>query len=236
MNHFKRVLIKLSGESFASDTEKFNFEKLDNICHNIQNIIELGTNISLVIGGGNIMRGRDIQNSNLIQRETADSVGMLSTVMNSIILRDALLRNGVHSTIVSPLDLPFEIKKLNQFIVNDLSNTSELIIFAGGLGVPYFSTDTVTVVGAALSNCTAIFKATKADGIYDKDPNKFPDAKFLPKLTYDYALQNNLQIMDDTAFLLARQHKIPIYVFSANAQDCFVQLIRGNLKHSVVTI
>ena len=231
---FKRVLIKLSGEFFSSETEKFDLKKLNEICCNLQNILKLGTNISLVIGGGNIIRGRDFQNNNLIQRETADSVGMLSTVMNSMILRDALQRNNITSTIVSPLDLSFEIKKLSSFIIHDLIKSNQLIIFAGGLGIPYFSTDTATVVGAALSNCDAIFKATKTDGVYNKDPFKFKDAEFLPQLTYDYAIQHKLQIMDDTAFLLARQKKIPIYVFSANAPNCFVNIIKQQLKHSVI--
>ena len=234
-NSFKRVLIKLSGESISSHTgEKFDFSILDKLCNNMLNVFNSGINISLVVGGGNIIRGRDFQNNKSIKRETADSIGMLSTVINGIIFREALYQRGIDCIIVSPLDLPFNINKLNPFIINDLCNQNKIIIFVGGLGLPYFSTDTTAVVGAVLSQCDAILKATKTDGIYDKDPNKYPDAKYLNNITYDYALENNLQIMDDSAFLLAKQHQLPIYVFSLSEKNCFIRALNGNIKKSII--
>lgn len=241
---YKRILIKISGEFFlptenkqqneTSNSGKFDNLKLNRLCNDIVSILNTGVNISLVIGGGNIIRGRDFNNNELISRETADSVGMLSTVINGIIVRDILKKHNIDVEIVSLLDLPFDIKKLNPFTLNELVEKNKLIIFVGGLGLPYFSTDTISVVGASLSHCDVILKATKTDGIYDKDPNLYPDAKHLDNITYDYALQNNLQIMDDTAFSLAKQLKLPIYIFSLFEDDCFIKALNKSIRISIV--
>lgn len=232
----RRILIKVSGEFFLSNNnEKFDNFKLNKLCNDIKNILNEGINISLVIGGGNIIRGRDFTDNKLISRETADSIGMLSTVINGIIVRDILKNNNIDVEIVSLLDLPFDIKKLNPFTVNELTEKNKLIIFVGGLGLPYFSTDTISVVGALLSHCNLILKATNTDGIYDKDPNLYPDAKHLDSITYDYALQNHLQIMDNTAFSLAKQFNIPIYIFSLFENNCFIRALNKNIKISTVS-
>ena len=232
---YRRILIKISGEFFSSNNnEKFNSIKLNKLCNDIINVLNTGVNISLVIGGGNIIRGRDFNDNDLISRETADSIGMLSTVINGIIVRDILTKHNVDVEIVSMLDLPFDTKKLNPFILNKLEEQNKLIIFVGGLGLPYFSTDTISVVGASLSHCNAILKATKTDGVYDKDPIIYPDAKHLDNITYDYAIQNNFQIMDNTAFLLAKQLELPIYVFSLFEDNCFVKALNHSIRISVV--
>ncbi len=231
----KRILIKISGEFFLSNNnEKFNSLSLQKLCNDIKNVLNNGINISLVIGGGNIIRGRDFNNNELIKRETADSIGMLSTVINGIIIRDVLKHNNIDTEIVSLLDLPFNIKKLNPFTIDKLVEQSKLIIFVGGLGLPYFSTDTISVVGASLSHCDAILKATKTDGVYDKDPNIHTDAVHLDNITYDYAMQNNLQVMDDAAFSLAKQLKLPIYIFSLFEDNCFINALNKSIKISIV--
>lgn len=234
-NQYKRILIKISGEFFLSNNnEKFDNLKLKKLCNDIKNVLNIGINISLVIGGGNIIRGRDFNNNDLISRETADSIGMLSTVINGIIVRDILSKNNIDVEIVSLLDLPFDIKKLNPFTIRKLSEQDKLIIFVGGLGLPYFSTDTISVVGASLSQCDAILKATKTDGVYDKDPNIYPEAKYLEHITYDYALHNNLQIMDNMAFSLAKQFNMPIHVFSLFEDNCFIKALNKSIKTSVI--
>ncbi|MBQ9440932.1 MAG: hypothetical protein IJU54_00800 [Alphaproteobacteria bacterium] len=240
----KRILIKISGEIFLSSyfieqvdnnkNKQFDDTNLNKLCNNIINILNTGVNISLVIGGGNIIRGKDFHGNNLIKRETADSVGMLATVINGIIVRDVLKQHNIDAEIVSPLDLPFDIKKLNTFTLNKLISKNKLIIFVGGLGVPYFSTDTISVVGASLSHCDVILKATKTDGVYDKDPKIYQDANHLDNITYDYAIQNNLQIMDDTAFSLAKQLNIPIYIFSIFEDNCFVKALNRSISMSIV--
>lgn len=217
-----------------NNNEKFNNIRLQKLCNDIKNVLNNGINISLVIGGGNIIRGRDFNNNDLIKRETADSIGMLSTVMNGIIVRDVLKNNTIDTEIVSLLDLPFNIKKLNPFTIDNLIEKNKLIIFVGGLGLPYFSTDTISVVGASLSHCNAILKATKTDGIYNKDPNIYPDAVHLDNITYDYAIQNNLQIMDDTAFSLAKQLNLPIYIFSLFEDNCFINALNKSIRISIV--
>lgn len=242
--NYKRVLIKISGEFFlptenknqneTSNSAKFDTLKLNKLCNDIVSILNTGTNISLVIGGGNIIRGRDFNNNELISRETADSIGMLSTVINGIIVRDILKKQNIDVEIVSLLDLPFDIKKLNPFTLNELVEQNKLIIFVGGLGLPYFSTDTISVVGASLSHCDVILKATKTDGVYDKDPKLHSDAKHLDNITYDYALQNNLQIMDDTAFSLAKQLNLPIYIFSLFEDNCFIKALNKSIRISIV--
>ncbi|MBR1944354.1 MAG: UMP kinase [Alphaproteobacteria bacterium] len=234
-NNYRRILIKISGEFFLSNnTERFNSIRLNKLCNDLINVLNNGINISLVIGGGNIIRGREFTNNNLINRETADSIGMLSTVINGIIVRDILAKHDVDAEIVSSLDLPFDVHKLNPFILNKLVKQNKLIIFVGGLGLPYFSTDTISVVGASLSHCNAILKATKTDGVYDKDPILHPDAKHLNNITYDYAIQNNLQIMDDTAFSLAKKLNLPIYVFSLFEDDCFIRALNQDIRISIV--
>lgn len=230
-----RVLIKISGEFFSSNTgEKFNLDKLNILCENIINVLNSGIKVSLVIGGGNILRGRDFQNNKLIPRETADNVGMLATAINGIVFRDVLKSHNIDTELVSMLDLPFNILKLDSFTINNLINQNKVIIFVGGLGLPYFSTDTIAVVGAFLSKCDVILKATNTDGIYNKDPKKYQDAKYLKQITYDYAISNNLQIMDDTAFLLAKQQRIPIYIFSIEENNCFVNALNNQIKKSEV--
>ncbi len=230
---FKRVLIKISGELFSLNGS--NNEPINQICTNILNVISSGIDVSIVVGGGNIIRGNRFQNNNSIRRETADSIGMLATVMNGIILRDNLLNRGVDCAIVSALDLPFNIRKLNSFVIEELISQHRTIIIVGGLGVPYFSTDTVSVVGATLSRCDAILKASNTDGIYDKDPHKHADAVFLEKITYEFAIQHNLQVMDETAFLLARNLNKPIYVFSSTEPNCFIRAINNEIKCSIVS-
>ncbi len=233
--NFKRVLIKISGELFSSGNNGFNNNRLNEICNNISNVISSGIDVSLVVGGGNIIRGREFQNSGIIKRETADSIGMLATVLNGIMLREMLLNRNIDCVIVSALDLPFDIKKLNPFVVNNLVQDHKTIIIVGGLGLPYFSTDTISVVGASLSHCDAILKATNTDGVYDKDPNKYNDAQHLTQLTYEFAIEHNLQVMDETAFLLARNLKKPIFVFSAFEENCFLKALNGEIRRSVVS-
>lgn len=230
---FKRVLIKISGELFNSNN--WENDQISKICDNIVNVISFGINVSVVVGGGNIIRGREFQSATHIRRETADSVGMLATVMNGIILRETLLNRGIDCVIVSALDLPFNIKKLNPFTIDELVGQNKTIIIVGGMGFPYFSTDTISVVGASLSHCDAILKATGTDGIYNKDPRKYADAVFLKNVTYEFAIQHNLQVMDETAFLLARNLNKPIYVFSSTEPNCFVRAINNDIKCSVVS-
>jgi uridylate kinase len=227
-------LIKISGETLSGADGKFGLNEIATVCDNVKNVIDSGIKVCLVIGGGNIVRGRDFQKSDLIASETADSIGMLSTVMNGIFMRDALRARGLYVEAVSALRLPFGILPNDVFTVRELASRGAVIIFCGGVGLPYFSTDTVAVIAASMARCDALLKATKTDGIYDADPKIFDDAKHIPELTHSEAIQRNLQVMDQTAFVLASQRKLPIYVFAVNEPNCFMRAINGELKLSVV--
>lgn len=230
----KRVLIKLSGEAISDSSKKFDISKVEQVCAKLKSLHDNNIGISIVIGGGNIIRGRDFQNAN-ISRETADSVGMISTFMNGLILRDALNRFGIHSEIVSNLNLPFGVLNSNPWTIENLIHSSKTIIFVGGLGTPYFSTDTVSVIAALMSKSDVLLKATKTDGVYTDDPAHNLDALHIPELTYSDAISQNLKIMDTSAFVLAEQNKLRTHIFSIFEDDCFIKSINNTIKQSVLT-
>ena len=228
-----RVLIKISGEAISHKGSAFDIDIVSGICDNIKKVIDSGTSVSIVIGGGNIIRGRDFCHSK-ISRETADSVGMLATTMNGIIFREVFRNFGIEAKIVSSLPLPFSVHSSDFENIRKFLNKT--IIFVGGIGYPYFSTDTVSAIAASLSGCDAILKATNTDGVYDKDPHLFPDAKFLSNLTYEYALAHDINIMDKTAFsIMLSSRRIPTYIFSIEEPNCFVNAINKNIKLSIVS-
>lgn len=230
--NFNRVLIKISGEAISSDDSSFDIDIVSEICENIKNVIDAGIAVSIVIGGGNIIRGRNFNNSK-ISRETADSVGMLATTMNGLVFREVLKNFKINSELVSNLRLPFGVYPSDFETIRNLSNKT--LIFVGGIGYPYFSTDTVSAIASFLSRCDVILKATNIDGIYDKDPHMFSDAGFLSDLTYEQAIENDINIMDKTAFSIMLSHRrVPTYVFSIKEKNCFLNAIKGNIKLSIV--
>ncbi|MDR0744732.1 MAG: hypothetical protein LBE97_02130 [Holosporales bacterium] len=219
-----RVLIKISGEAISGKDELFSSDIAIKICNEIKNVIDLGISVLVVVGGGNIIRGRDFINGGVISRETADSIGMLATIMNGLFLKELFQKIGIDSEIVKSHHNP-----------ENLSSKNKLLIFVGGLGYPYFSTDTVSVIAALLYKCDIILKATKSNGIYDKDPLLFQDAKFIENLTYEQAIKDNIQIMDQTAFsIIGSNKRIPIYVFSLKEENCFVKALNKTIKMSIV--
>jgi uridylate kinase len=232
----KRVLIKISGEVLTKEkSDVYGNDKFTGLCHAIKSVVEAGIGVSAIIGGGNLIRGVEYDSNTWIRRETADSIGMLATAMNSILLREFLVSLGLDIAIVSSLSLPFDVEANDIYTVRRLVAEDKIVVFACGVGLPYFSTDTMAVVAASMSDCDALLKATKTDGIYDKDPKKYADATYIPELTYNEAIQKNLKIMDAQAFALAEQRDLPIHVFSMYEPNCFVRSIRNELKQSVVS-
>jgi uridylate kinase len=232
----KRVLIKISGEAIAGTAgDKFDLGAVSVICHDIKAVVESGIGVSIVVGGGNIIRGRDYKDSTCLKRETADSIGMMATAINAMILRDAIKDIGIDTEIVSPLNLPFDILQSNPFVIEKLVAERKVIIFSGGLGTPYFSTDTMAIVASFLSKSDMLLKSTKTDGIYDKDPAIHSDATHIPHLTYKEAIRKNLKIMDQMAFALAEQRNLPIHVFSIKEENCFIKSIKKEIKQSIVS-
>ena len=206
---------------------------VNNIASEIKKVHEKGIEVCLVIGGGNIFRG--LQGSAQgMERTTADYMGMLATVMNSLAMQSELEKLNVHTRVISaiPMDQICE-PYIRRRAVRHLEK-NRVCIFAAGTGNPYFTTDTAATLRAIEMKCEAIFKATKVDGIYDKDPISNPEAKYLENITYDTALQENLKVMDASAIALARDNCIPIIVFSLFETNDFLSIVEGMGRFSLV--
>ncbi len=229
--NINRVLIKISGEALSSSNNIFDSNKILSICNDIKNIIDIGIEVSIVIGGGNIIRGRSFSE---IAREEVDSMGMIATSINGIALRNYLLKIGLESVVVSSFPLPFGIEDSNFQSIHKHIKDKKIVIFVGGAGQPYFSTDTISIINAITTRSDILLKSTKIDGIYDKDPLKFSDAEYLPKITHKEAIERNIKVMDQTAFSIAMDHDMPIMVFSIKESDCFVKAINKSIKYSLV--
>ena len=204
------------------------------IASEIKKVHENGIEVCLVIGGGNIFRGLH-GSAQGMERTTADYMGMLATVMNSLAMQSELEKLNVHTRVISaiPMDQICE-PYIRRRAVRHLEK-NRVCIFAAGTGNPYFTTDTAATLRAIEMKCEAIFKATKVDGIYDKDPILNPEAKYLEKITYDTALQENLKVMDASAIALARDNFIPIVVFSLFETDDFLSIVEGMGRFSLVS-
>ena len=217
MPKFKRILLKLSGEVLAG-VNKFghDFEIINNFAGELEKILNSGIQIAIVVGGGNLIRGRDIKKFG-VDNVIADSMGMLGTVMNALALKDALLRKNIPAQILSAVNMPPIADLYNRDRALKFLESGNILIFAAGTGHPFFSTDTAAALRSAEIKADCLIKGTKVNGIYDKDPAKFKDAKFLPELTFSEALKNNIQVMDSAAFAICRDNKIPVWVM--NIQD-----------------
>lgn len=227
-----KILVKISGEALAGDQCQFDRSNALRICKDIKTLTEHGVFVNMVVGGGNIVRGRTLKNSG-VRKTTADNMGMTATVINGLFIQDVLDQIGITCFLHSSLCLPFGIQKTNQWNLHR-QKINEVNLFVGGSGVPYFSTDTMSVVAAIMTNSDVIFKATKTDGIYDKDPNKHQDAQHYPKISFDEAIEKNLKVMDQTAFSLAKEHRVPIKIFSIKENNCFELAFNNNIKLSFV--
>ncbi|MDC3075770.1 UMP kinase [Paracoccaceae bacterium] len=231
---YKRILLKISGEALMGQLKVgLHPPTVNEIASKIKKVHETGVEVCLVIGGGNIFRG--LQGSAQgMERTTADYMGMLATVMNSLAMQSELEKINVNTRVISaiPMDQICE-PYIRRRAVRHLEK-NRVCIFAAGTGNPYFTTDTAATLRAIEMKCQAIFKATKVDGIYDKDPVINPKAKYLEKVSYDMALQEKLRVMDASAIALARDNNIPIVVFSLFETDDFLSIVDGKGKFSLV--
>ena len=234
MTKYKRVMLKISGEALMSD-QGFGLHPptVQRIAREIQSVHELGVEICMVIGGGNIFRG--LQGSaEGMERTTADYMGMLATVMNALAMQSALEDLGVFTRVISaiPMDQVCE-PFIRRRAVRHLEK-SRVCIFAAGTGNPYFTTDTAATLRANEMACEAIFKGTKVDGVYDKDPEKFTDAKRFNTISYDQVLAQHLGVMDASAIALARDNNLPIFVFSLDEPGGFKGILAGEGTYTKV--
>jgi len=231
---YKRVMLKISGEALMGELGYgLNPPTFERIAREVRSVHDLGIEICMVIGGGNIFRG--LQGSAQgMERTTADYMGMLATVMNALAMQGALEAVGVHTRVISaiPMDQVCE-PYIRRRAVRHLEK-GRVCIFAAGTGNPYFTTDTAATLRATEMRCEAIFKGTKVNGVYDKDPKKFSDAVRYTNISYDEVLQKKLEVMDASAIALARDNNLPVIVFSLDEEGGFKGILAGTGVCTVV--
>ena len=223
----KRLLLKFSGESVAGNDEHGIDPKiLDQMADSVKSCRDLGTEIGMVIGGGNLFRGEKLNKAGM-DRVAGDHMGMLATVMNGIALRDALERAGIKTRVMSAISMSGIVEHYDRRLAIQLLSDGFVVIFTAGTGNPFFTTDTAGCLRAIETQSDLMLKATRVDGVYDSDPEINRDAKLFDELTFDEAITKNLKVMDATALTLARDHKLPIKVFNVNQQDALKNIICG---------
>ncbi len=230
---YNRVLLKLSGEYLAgSNSFGIDFDTTAEICKSIKKCVNLGVQIAIVVGGGNFWRGRS---SGQMNRARADSMGMLATVINALGLCEALEQEGVPAVVETSVDMNrvAEVFTWEKAVAH--LNNGKVVIFAGGTGSPFFSTDTAAALRAAEIGADIMFKATMVDGVYDSDPKENPDAVRYDNLTYSEVLQKNLKVMDSAAASLCMDNNINIEVFSLESPDNIVKAVCGEEIGTLVT-
>ncbi|WP_456384639.1 UMP kinase [Persephonella sp.] len=231
---YKRVLLKLSGEALMGDRE-YGIDPLfiDELAEEIKSVYEIGAEIAIVIGGGNIFRG--VKGSSMgMDRATADYMGMLATVMNALALQDILEKKDVPTRVMSAIEMrQIAEPYIRRRAIRHLEK-GRIVIFAAGTGSPFFTTDTTGALRAAEIKADVLLKATKVDGIYDKDPVKYPDAKLLKEISYLDAINKDLKVMDHTALTLCMENNLPIIVFNIKKKGNLMKILLGEPIGSVV--
>ena len=222
---YKRILLKLSGEALqGAEGYGLDPDTLTDVASQIRDVADLGCEIALVVGGGNIMRGVKAEKQG-IDRVTGDYMGMIATVINALGLRASLEKLGVAARVQSAIRMEGVVEPYVRGVALKHLSRGRIVIFAGGTGNPFFTTDTAAALRAIEIHAELMCKATKVDGIFDKDPKVHGDAKFLREVTYQEAIDKNLGVMDLTAITLCRDHKLPIMVFNIEG---------GNMKKALM--
>ena len=231
---YRRVIVKVSGEAL-SGPEGFGIHQptIDRIANDLIAARAAGVTLGVVVGGGNILRGVKMSGKSL-SRPTADSMGMLATVMNGLVLEAAIERLGAPARTMSALNMPQVCETYERQRALRHFEEDRIVVFAGGTGNPFFTTDTTAVLRAGEMDCDAVLKATNVDGVYSADPNKDPKAKRFDKISHKDALDRDLKVMDATAFALARENRTPIIVFSIRVPGAIEAVLRGKGRSTVV--
>ncbi len=232
----KRVLVKFSGEALAgADGYGIDTQILDYIANEIKELVNNNIEVGIVIGGGNIIRGVTAAADGVIKRTSADYMGMLATVINGIAMQEALEHKGLNARLQTAIKMeqlaePFIVRKAQRHL-----EKGRVVIFSAGTGNPYFTTDTAATLRATEIDACMLIKATKVDGVYDKDPMKYENAVKLDTITYDKALEDHIKVMDDTAIALAKDNQLPIVVANMNEKGNLLKIVNGDYsKCSIV--
>lgn len=232
---YKRILLKLSGEALTG-RENFGIDPkiLDQMALEIGQLIGIGVQVGLVVGGGNLFRGAALQAAGL-DRVTGDHMGMLATVMNALALRDALERSNISTQVMSSIPMSGVVDHYDRRkAIRALSN-GDVVIFAAGTGNPFFTTDSSACLRGIEVEAELVLKATKVDGVYSADPMKVADAVRYERLTYDEVLDKKLEVMDLTAICLCRDHDMPVRVFEMEKQGALLNIVRGGDVGTLIT-
>jgi uridylate kinase len=232
--HYKRILLKISGESLMGD-DSFGIDvgTVDRIASEISQACNLGIQLCLVIGGGNIFRGL-AGSAKGMDRTSADYMGMLATVMNALAMQNSLERIGVQTRVQSAITMTSVCEPYTRRRAIRHMEKGRVVIFAAGTGNPYFTTDTAAALRASEMACEALFKGTKVDGVYDKDPHKHDDAEKYQTISFQDVLTKNLKVLDASAISLARDNDIPVIVFSITEKDAFLKVLNGDNNSSTI--
>lgn len=230
----KRIMLKLSGEALAGDKKHgFDEETVRGVALQVKQLVDDGIEVGIVIGGGNFWRGRSSEN---IDRTKADQIGMLATIMNCIYVSEIFRSVGMMTNILTPFECGSFTKLFSKDRANKYFEKGQVVFFAGGTGHPYFSTDTGVVLRAIEVDAEVILLAKSIDGVYDSDPAKNPDAKKYDVLTIDEVIEKNLQVVDMTASILARDNKKEMWVFDLNEENSIVNTLKGKFNGTKVTV
>lgn len=231
---YRRVLLKYSGEVFQGSTS-FGVEPLalEYVVAKIKQLQEMGVEVAIVLGGGNFFRGKNLCSAGFDQAK-ADQMGMLATVMNAIALQHALTAEGSNAGVFSAIPMPGFVQTYEIELVRNALASNQVVICAGGTGHPFFTTDTAACLRAIELQAEMVLKATKVDGIYSKDPLKFPDAKRYDYISYEEAIEQKLGVMDMTAICLCQEHQLPIQVFNMHNENALKAIVMGEQVGTIV--
>jgi len=232
---YRRVLLKLSGEALVAVGESgIDGSVIERIAAEVKAVRDLGVEVCIVIGGGNIFRGVSGAAAGM-DRASADYMGMLATVMNALAVQSALERMGVHTRVQSAIPMSTVCEPYIRRRAIRHMEKGRVVIFGAGTGNPFFTTDTAAALRASEMGCDALLKATKVDGVYTADPVKVKDAKRYDRLSYLEVLSRDLKVMDASAISLARENRIPILVFSIHTPGGFAQVVQGEGRYTIIT-
>ena len=233
MDNIKRVILKLSGEALAKKEGGYNDELIENIANQVKTIVDKGTDVGVVIGGGNYWRGRSNDN---IDRTKADQIGMLATIMNCIYVSEIFRSQGLKTNILTPFECGSMTKLFSKDRANKYFEKGMVVFFAGGTGHPYFSTDTGIVLRAIELDADAILLAKAIDGIYDSDPKLNPEAKKYDTISINEVVEKKLGVIDMTASVMCMENKMPLMVFGLEEENSIVNALSGKFNGTVETV
>lgn len=231
----RRVLLKLSGEYLKADDQLFSSKRLENIQKQLLVLQQEGIEVGIVLGGGNIFRGKELKTIGSIHRYDADSIGTSATLVNALTLASVLRAANISTKVLSPYPWGPWVEIVNLENAKNYLKNKEIVIFAGGTGHAYCSTDTAAALRACEIQADLLLKATNVGGVYDQDPHQYPDAKKFDHLTYNDVIQHQYQVMDISAFAICKEQKMPIFIFNLLKNDAIIDSVKSQKSGTLIT-